>query len=373
MIALPLALDKVRGRPASAAATAASLMLAVILLLVVANAHDVIVRRIHEPAADADLIVGPKGGSLDLFLSAGLHLAPSRGRLSPGLVEDLAADHRVSRIAPIALDDDVHGWPVIATNGRHPLFVHNDDLADLLDGDEPVAVAGATVARALGLSPGMRLRASHDAVEGRELEIAAVLGPRSAIADRCLYVPIASRAHAHQATDRHVHADAAIVVLGTPLDLLPMLRELNELDEVTAVDPRSEAARLRAALGEIDGYLWAAAAAVLALALLSYVTALVGQAQERRREAAILRALGASFIDVMAVEVTHAVLVAGAGAALGTLLGAGAAWLLGLKDGLLLLDLLVPAGAVFLAALVAVATCLPLYRVPLDETLRPDR
>ncbi len=388
MIALSLALDKVRGRPLAAGATFASIVLAVTLLTVLANARVTLQQRISEPVSDADLIVGPRGGSLDLFLSAGLNLAPPRGRTSPGLAEDLAADPRIARSAPLLLEDNYRGWPVVATTSAHPAFALNDDLSELMRSSEPVAVVGAAAARALNLRPGDRIQTAHQAAANHHYEVVSILDARSAATDRCLFVPLESVQHAHHGghaaevegethpveESRHViEANAILVTLKTPLDLLPLMRELNDLHEVTVVDPRAEAARLHAALGGLDRYLWAAGLAVLALAVLALIATLVTQVEERRRETAILRALGASFGHVIAVEMGHALIVAGAGAVLGSITGILLAHALDLKEAFIPLDLLVPVLALGLAAVVAAAACLPLYRVALDDALRPDR
>lgn len=398
MIAWSLAWDKVRGRRTTAAATAASLLVAVALLVLLANAKATIERRVREPSALSDLIVGPKGGSLDLFLSAGLHAAPPRGRVPAGVFEEIVADYRVARAAPIVLADPYRGWPVVGTSGSHPAFVLHDDFSDLLDGDEPLVLAGAAVGSALALEPGTRITLGHGADTGPQLEVAFVLSPISSSVDRTLFVPLAALRHAHAfdtASDHHrgppadtasvipsgdpelsrgpVEAHAILVTLVTPLDLLPVLREWNDHRELTAIDPREEAARLTDALGRLDGYLWAAGGAILVLALLALVATFITQAEERRREAAILRALGASFPVILLLEISHAVIVAGAGSIGGVFAGGILAYALELKDRLLPVDAAIPAVALLLAVVVAAAACIPLYRIPLDDALRPDR
>lgn len=419
MIAPALAWDKVRGRPWTAGIAALAVALGVALLVILSSARETMTRRLDDLNGLADILVGPKGGSIDLFLSAGLNATPPSGRAPVGLLEDLAADPRVERVAPVMLEDDYRGWPVVGTTDAYPIFAHNDGLADFFRTGERIAVVGQVAARALGLSLGDSFVTTHDRVSGIGYEVVEILGPRSTVADRSLFVPLGAASGAHAAAHVAAHsvkssprragaladsevagasmtlgdsaggdsvggdsvglekaeedANALLVALKTPLDLLPMMRELNELKEVTAVDPRAEAARLHAVLGGADRYLVSAGVAIMALAVLGMVAVLASQAEERRREAAILRALGASFGHVVAVEIIHAALIAGCGAVVGVAGGGLFAGYLGLKEALTMTDVGLVLFAVTLAVVVAALASLPLYRVDLDDALRPDR
>jgi putative ABC transport system permease protein len=415
-----LALDRIRVRPLAALASAAALTLAVALVSVTLGTKRAVEAGLDEPAALCDLIVGPKGSGTELFLSAALGLLPPRGRVPEGAWTDLAADPRVVSMAPIEVEDNLRGWRVVATTEDHPLFVTSDVLGDFFRTGDRIAVVGSVAANALSLKPGDRFLTAHGIGDGSPpYEVVAIPGPRGYLADRTVFVPAASHRHedpvsveaaagmpgqaaaggtdvrpsrerqdgarsggdtmplisgaGRDAGELEPEANAILVRLATPLDLLPMLREFNELDELTAADPRAETSLLRGWLSATDRYVWAAGSVVIALAALSIVVSMVARAEERKREAAIIRVCGGSIGTAVLVEVVGSAILAGAAGLAGLALGAvllafaGQPWQ--------------PHGEeVRLAALVLAAgvtasllTSLQLARLSLDETLRPER
>ncbi len=379
MIAVRLAWDRVRARPALAVLCAASVAAAVALVTIAVGLRRGVERNLQELGRHCDIVVGPKSGALELVLSAGVGVTPPPGRVPAGLPEDLRADPRVDRAAAVNVENDVEGWRVVATMPEYPLFAGNDMIGDYFRGGDRVAIAGADAATALGWRPGDTFVTTHDRIDGGEaFEIVEIMRPSHSIVDRLIFVPLESLRHGGESrvageTGPPVSAANAVLVrLKTPLDLLPVMRELNELKEVTAADPRAEIARVAEVLSGAERYARVGGFMVLVLASAGIVIALAARVEERRREAAVLRALGASFAFVVGVETAGAVIVAGTGAAAGLVAGvlvtasAGAGFDAGPAEMRIFL------AAVGLSITAALGSTLPLYRRHVDDALRPE-
>lgn len=402
MTLLFLALDRIRARPAPPLLATLAVALSVAIVVVAFGARREVERSLAESAGFGDLIVGPRVGPLELFLAVGPGLVPVEGLIDPDLAYDLRADHRVASAAPVQMVDDVRGWRLIGATAEHPFFAPRDFISAHLLTDKRLAVVGAAAAMALGLEIGDTFVSTHDALaKEKPYEVVEILRASSPAIDRSIFVPLASarhthaehaphddaahdhahhdHAHHHDETD-HVHAEgegeraaisALLVTLKTPLDLLPLHRELAELPDVTVINPRAEAAKIRVFLADVETWLWTAAAAIIALSALSIGAAMAGYAEERRREAAIMRALGASFGAVVAVEAIGALLVSLVGAFCGLaggallMLAAGSVWTPHLEElRVILLTVLFGLAA-------SLAVSLQLYRLALDDVLRP--
>jgi putative ABC transport system permease protein len=376
-----LAWDRIRGRPVPALLTALAVALSVGLVVITFGVRRGLERSLVEAGGFCDLIIGPKGGALETFLGVGPGIIPVAGRIDPDIMEDLRADYRIANVAPVAMEDDYRGWRIVGTTKEHPFFAPLDVLNNHLQTGARVAIVGADAAKALRIGIGDTFVTTHNALRPESpFEVVEVLRPRASWIDRSIFVPLAAASHAHHHADHrcpetgpcgHVTISALLVTLKTPLDLLPIQRELADLDGVTVVDPRAESAKIRVFLADAEEWLWLAAAAIVALAALSIGAAMAAHAEERRREAAILRAIGASSGTIVAVEAIGAFIVSGCGALFGL---AGAGVLLGVvgpgwtphgeEIHLVLLTIL-------FGLVVSLAVSLQLYRIDLDDALRP--
>lgn len=325
--------------------------LAVVLLVALATALGVGVvlqeramRLGSARAADKfDLVIGAAGSETQLVLSS-VFLQPSPLPLMPAdTLRKLAADARVSWVAPIGFGDSFQGRSIVGTT-TSLVNTLSDGLAE---GRAFAAEGEAVVGAAAGIPLGTRIKPSHGTAEDgghahTELAYTVVgrLKPSGTAWDKAILVPIQAVWHLHglgQAEnhaeakptheeadhdeDGHEHHEGAIdadapldesfakAVAGVPALLVKprtiadayRLRQAYRGESTLAVFPAEVLTRLYATLGDARTILVAVAAGAqfLVAAALIFVTVIhIGQ---RRRQIGALRALGTPRFTVLAI------------------------------------------------------------------------
>jgi len=164
--------------------------------------------------------------------------------------------------------------------------------------------------------------------------------------------------------------------------LAPIFDRLRRDPSITVASPTQEIGKLFAIVGSIDVLFLAIAVAVMVSSGIAIMLALYNSMEQRRRQVAVLRVLGASRARVFGLVVTESALIGVLGAALGVLVAVGGAFLAAdaLKDRVgLVIDPALPPRAVFavvlatvaLAALAGIVPALVAYRTSVANNLRP--
>jgi putative ABC transport system permease protein len=301
----------------------------------------------------ADLVVGARSGAVNLLLYAIFHVGDATADVSMESYQAIAERPEVEWTVPFALGDSHRGFRVVGTTsaffGRYrygddqPLrFAAGEPFSDLFD-----AVIGADVARELGYGLDASLVVAHGLGDvsfaqhsARPFRVAGVLARTGTPVDRSIYVSLEGVEAMHVGWETGVRAAGADALTADQLRALDL-----RPDRVTAfivgLKSRSVALRLQrdintygdeALLAVIPGValaeLWeVVGVAERALASISVFVVLVGLTgvlaviltglNERRREMAILRALGARPWHIFALLVIEAALVGFVGAAIG--------------------------------------------------------
>jgi putative ABC transport system permease protein len=252
---------------------------------------------------------------------------------------------------PISLGDSVHGFRVIGTTDAY--FAHyrhgRDRRLEFTAGGpfgENEAVLGAEVARALGLSVGSEIVVSHGIGEGsfqhhdaHPAKVSGVLAATGTPVDRAVHVGLGALAEMHGQSHAdeadHEHDDAAVaeppgitaflVGMQARETVLLMQRALNDYkgEALQAVMPGVALSELWRLLGAVDRVLLAVSLSVVLAGLLGMLSAILSTLNERRREMAILRSVGARPAHVFRLLVLEAGLLALVGALFGLALGYG--------------------------------------------------
>lgn len=349
-----------------------------------------------------DLVVGPKGSSLDLVLCCALHVSDPSGLVSETGAMALARHPLIRAAAPIALGDNVQGWRIVGTTGD--IFsVYRADIARGRRWKRPMeAVLGAQAAKALGLSIGDRFVGAHGLSAGGEMHsqfpytVMGILAPTGSVLDRLVLCDIESVRYIHKMHAREEAAetgvatadlnlpDAATAVVASyksPVAMMLMPRLVNADPRFSAASPSLEVARL---MGYARPLIYAMTAIGLLLVLIASAaaaTALMATMNTRTRDLALLRVLGAKPAALAAVAVTEAGLIALAAVVVGVALSAATlevcTTLLANQTGIRLHPQLDPwllvsliAGA---AAAAVVAAAFPAFRAavtPIEEVLQ---
>lgn len=200
-----------------------------------------------------------------------------------------------------------------------------------------VAVVGATVARKTGLRVGSSFVPAHDVMTGGEAhedaptKVVGVLEPTGTPMDRAIYIPAGAfyAIEGHQAEEgsrfggtRDPHGVSAVLgyVKKGPYHLQLRYKYNDRLD-LQAAWPVMEVRKLFGVVGNIGAALRLIAILVIVVALIGVLVALSNTMAARKREFAVLRALGARRSTVLALVVGESAAVS----LLGGILGLGLA------------------------------------------------
>jgi putative ABC transport system permease protein len=208
------------------------------------------------------------------------------------------------------------------------------------------AVFGADVARRLGVGVGFRFAPVHGGVDDpdahvhteSECEVIGVLARTGTPLDRSIFIPLNTflSMDKHEAIRGSQEASAGSVLLSAiivdfrhPLGGAHLRREFQTRSEAQVSWPRFEVDQLLQIVGNATDLLRVISYLVLLVGGVSILVALYNTMNERRREIAIMRALGARRGQIVRVILQEAALVALAGAIAGVLACHGAARLAG--------------------------------------------
>ncbi|MBE7502763.1 MAG: ABC transporter permease [Verrucomicrobiales bacterium] len=383
----------------STVVTAGSLMLATGLLLTVWILRNQAAQAFTDADAGFDGVLGARGSKLQLVLNAVFHLESSPGNLRWDDYVQLTNQPGVALAVPLAVGDNYRGFRLVGT--LPSLFEISDEMGVArltvqpggrhFDPERREAVVGSFAARRLGLKVGDTFQPYHGLVfdpKARHAETFVVVGllePSNTPADRVLWIPLAGLqnltghdpAAAQDISAVLVRLDDGSPGAGFLLDLL-YNRQGNRL---TFAWPIAQVVtELFDRLGWLERVLTLVAWLVAVVAAASVLTGLYNSMNERRRDLAVLRALGAHRRTVLAAVVLEAGTIAALGAGAGLLahlaLMTLAAMIIQSQTGVVLdpwtLDPVLfwgPALIVLLGALAGLAPAWKAYRTDVAEAL----
>jgi putative ABC transport system permease protein len=375
-----LAIRSLLNRRATAALTVFAIGLSVALFLAVEKVRTGAKASFADTISGTDLIVGARSGGVQLLLYAVFRIGNATNNITWESYRDLAALPEVKWIVPISLGDSHRGFRVMGTTagffehyrfrgGRRLEFSAGAPFADLFD-----AVIGAEVADRLGYRTGDAIVITHG-LEGmiahadKPFRVAGILARSGTPVDRTVIVSLeaieaihvdwrsgapdpsgavsAAAVRAMDLTPRAV--TAALIGVDSRLQIFRLQRAINEYREepLLAILPGVALQELWDLVGTAEVALAGVSAMVVVTALLGLATLILSGLNERRREMAIQRAVGARPRTVLGLLMLEAALLTLAGILLGLLLLYGG--LFGLRPAIdrafgLWLDIAPPGG-----------------------------
>jgi putative ABC transport system permease protein len=363
-----------------------------------------------------DLVIGAAGSETQLVLSS-VFLQPSPLTLLPGSVlAKLADDPRVAMAAPVGFGDSFNGMAVVGTIAA---FVTDNGRVGLSEGHVFETIAEAVIGAKVDLALGDEVKPLHGtAGEGGQTHTELkyrVVGRMSETGtpwDRAILVPIEgvwrihhmgeghdADEHGHAAHDRDGEADeaereparigppwtdpqsvpAVIVTARTIVDAYRLRSEYRK-DQTLGVFPAEVLTRLFSTLGDVRSVLSAIAFATQGLVAAAVVLVSVVHLSQRRRQLAVLRALGAPRSAIFGLVWFEILALVASGVAVGVALGWGgakvfASWLSGASGivspvVLTWEDIGLALGLLAIAAIIAVIPAIMAYRQPTTIALR---
>ncbi len=363
MALLPLAWRSLRNRAFATALTVFTIALAITLLLGVERLRDQTRESFLRTVAGTDLIVGARAHPVQLLLYSVFHLGDATNNLSWDAFQRIARDEDVAWAVPVSLGDSHRGHRVVGTTTDYFRHVGQETLA--FSAGRPFAegvreglfeaVIGADVADRLGYSPGDAIVLAHGTArvnlhehDDRPFAIVGVLARTGSVHDRGIYVSLASIQAIHlnwrsgtrvgTVPNAEVIPDAALeptsitaafIGLQSRMATFAVQRAINEerSEPLSAILPGVALQQLWSLLGGVERLLFAIAGAVLLAAMLALSTMILATLNERRREMAILRSVGAGPRHVLGLMLLESTVLTLAGAALALVLLHMAMWL----------------------------------------------
>lgn len=297
-----------------------------------------------------DAVLGARGSQLQLVLNSVFHLETSPGNIPWSLYEELADDGRVELAIPYSTGDSYEGHRIVGTTDAmfRDLEYKEGQRFEVQPGGrifDPAlgeAVLGSYAAQKTGLKVGSTFHPSHGVAEHgaeshhEEYVVTGVLEPTNTPADRVIWIPIEGifrmgghvlrgggedfEVHPHEdIPDEHKEVSAVMLKFKSPSAGFALDHEINrEGKEATLAFPIGRVmAELFEKLGWANRVLEFVAYLVVLVSAGAILAALYNTINERRRELAILRSLGASRRLVFTAIVAESSAIAFAGALLG--------------------------------------------------------
>jgi putative ABC transport system permease protein len=350
-----------------------SLALATALLWTLERLRHDIRLSFSQSVSGVDLIVGARSSPVQLMLFSVFHIGSVPQSMSMDSVRALAQHRSVSWVVPLSLGDSHRNFPVLGTTPAYfKHFAYGDQqalvlqqgavFADTLDGLYE-AVVGSEVARQMGYGLGQSITLGHglhnqdhdhdhghageagetvDEHADKPFKVVGILAPTGTPVDRTVHVSLQALEALHldwvagtpmpggqipadQARKFNLEPEevtAALVGLKSRAAVFNVQRFVNtyEPEALMGVMPGVALAELWSVLGVAENALFVVSSLVALVSVLSLMAVVQAGLSERRRELAVLRAVGAGPRHIVALLALEGVWVTGAGVLLGLLL-----------------------------------------------------
>lgn len=397
---LPLIIYRsLRQHALSTFVTAAGIALACGLLMCVWMVKTQAQAAFTQSTSGFDAVLGARGSKLQLVLNAIFHLEASPGNVAAADFEAIRRHPMVKTAIPIAVGDNLRGFRLV---GTVPELFETVEYAPgkkfaveaggkIFAGDANEAVAGSFAAERLGLKVGDTFRPFHGLAFDAKAEheddfvVTGILAPTNTPADRVVWIPLRG-VQTMSGHDPKTAADVSAVLLqlrspaaGLMLDMM-YNRQGNRLTFAYPVG--AIVAELFGKIAWFDQVLTLVAYLVALVAAASVLASIYNAMSARRRDLAILRALGAKRRTIFGAVVAEAACIGALGAAAGFAayfaLFAGVAEVIRAQTGVVL-DVrsghavlwICPGAMIALCALGGMVPAAKAYRTPVAETLAP--
>ncbi|WP_443635682.1 ABC transporter permease [Candidatus Njordibacter sp. Uisw_058] len=353
-----LAGKSLKSRRSTAILTIVSIAVSVILLLGVEKVRVNAKSSFANTISGTDLIVGARSGSIQLLLYSVFRIGSATNNITWKSYQDIAQQKGVKWTIPISLGDSHRGFRVMGTSRdyfsvyqygekRTLKFSSGAQFEGVFD-----AVIGSEVANTLNYSIGDQVIISHGTGSAsfaqhkdKPFVISGILEHTGTPVDRTMHVSLAGIEAMHvnwqgamkkrkakkALTESNLQPEsitAFLVGLDSKIVSFKMQRYINDYaaEPLLAIFPGI-------ALHELWSLMSVAEQALLIISLFVVVAALTGMLavslaglNERRREVAILRSVGASHWHIMGLLITETVLLTMIGIIIGLIMLYSSIW-----------------------------------------------
>lgn len=351
MILVRIVLKSAWHRRTSLILTILSIAISVSLLMGVDKIRKETKNNFISTISQTDLIVGARSGPVNLLLYSVFRIGNATNNVSWESYEEIAAFDEVAWSIPISLGDSHKGFRVMGTTpgyfdhyqygqNQSLVFAEGQEFADVYD-----AVLGADVARTLGYKVGDEIIIAHGLVSAEFTEhddkpftVTGILAKTGTPVDRTVHVslegieaihidwqsgtrsPLQLSAEQARRMDLQPKTITAFMVgLDNRINTFRLQRKITEYDEepLLAIIPGATLAELWQTISVFEQVLLLISGFVLLAGLLGMLTTLLSTLNERRREMAVLRAIGAHPYHIILLFMLETFFIVLAGCLLG--------------------------------------------------------
>ncbi len=341
MILFRLAFKSLLSRILTVSLTIFAIALSVALFLGVEKVRTGAKASFADTISGTDLIVGARSGGVQLLLYSVFRVGNATNNVTWQSYQDIANRDEVEWIVPLSLGDSHRGFRVLGTTaeffdrykyrgGRDVQFVDGLAFGDLFD-----AVIGADVAAALDYTLGDEIIVAHGIAsftehDDKPFKVSGVLKKTGTPVDRTVFVSLEAIEAIHidwqgggrsqntisaedvrQMELKPKAVTAALVGVTSRLKIFGLQRWVNEYSEepLLAILPGVALSELWSLIGVAETALVGVSIMVVITALLGMVAMIFSGLNERRREMALLRAIGARPRTILMLLTTEAALM----------------------------------------------------------------
>jgi putative ABC transport system permease protein len=355
MAIVSLALKSLLNRRFTASLILLSIALSISLLLSVERLRVESRNSFANTISGTDLVVGARSGAINLLLYSVFRIGDATNNISWKSFRKFAEHPMVAWTIPISLGDSHKGFRVLGTNqdyfryygysAKRSLEFHEGKPF----GQVYQTVIGHEVARELNYQIGQKIIIAHGAGKtsftlhtDKPFEVVGILNPTGTPVDRTVHVPLEGIEAIHkdwiggrQVAGLNISADEALKKDLTPKAITAFLvglkskiatfrvqREVNDYrkEPLLAILPGVALQQLWDLMSVAENALLVVTALVVAIGLIGMLTVMLAGLNERRREMAILRSVGARPGHILLLVTGESLLLSVVGMALGLLL-----------------------------------------------------
>lgn len=331
MIFLTLALKSIRNRQMTTVLTILSIALSTALLLAVERTRRAAEEGFTQSVSQTDLIVGARSGPVNLILYTVFNMGSATNNISWKTYEEIKSHPSVDWTIPYSLGDGHRGFRVVATDNN--FFEHyrfrGDQSVQVAKGNSDLSlwkvVIGSEVQKKLSYGLGDKVVIAHGVTRGEGIQkhddkpfaVSGILKPTGTAIDTSVYVGLKSMEAIHmdwkngaaptsetaiaqdEISEKDIHVGtitAFFLRTKSRIDTLRLQREINnfQAEPLLAIIPGVTLSELWRSLSVASTALQVISWMVIGVGLISMLIALLTGLNERRREMAILRSVGAS-------------------------------------------------------------------------------
>ncbi|WP_061007819.1 ABC transporter permease [Vibrio sp. CUB2] len=346
-----LAWKSLMNRKATAILTIMTVAISVVLLLDVERIRTQAKDSFANTISGTDLIVGGRSGQVNLLLYSVFRIGNATNNIDWKSYEEFANHRAVDWAIPISLGDSHKGFRVMGTNhsyfehykygSKQPLtFSEGREFNGLFE-----TVLGSDVAKKLGYKIGSEIIIAHGISDvgfsrhdNLPFKVVGILAPTGTPVDKTVHVsleaieaihvgwesgarlgptPSAEELKARDFQPKQI--TAMLIGLKSRIQTFALQRQINTYPQepLSAIMPGVALHELWGMMSIAEQALMAVSGFVVVAGLLGMLSSLLTSLQERRREMAILRAMGARPKHVFSLLISEASLLTFAGIIVG--------------------------------------------------------